>query len=57
VDTFSTILSVQLDAWLAKHPGADADELQSVLTSSRNLPSRSSREPDDVATRARERKS
>src|SRR6478672_6964398 len=32
VDTFSTILSVHLDAWLAKHPGADADELQSVLT-------------------------
>ncbi|HEY3044189.1 MAG TPA: malto-oligosyltrehalose synthase, partial [Vicinamibacterales bacterium] len=55
VDTFSTILSVHLDAWLADHAGADADELQSVLTSSRNLPPRSSREPDDMATRAREK--
>jgi len=54
-DTFSTILGVHLDAWLADHPGADADELQSILTSSRNLPSRSSREPADIATRAREK--
>ena len=54
-DTFSTILSVHLDVWLADHAGADADELQSILTSSRNLPSRSSREPDDMATRAREK--
>lgn len=55
VDTFSTILSVQLDVWLADHAGADADELLSILTASRNLPSRSSREPDDMATRAREK--
>ena len=55
-DTFSTIFGVHLDAWLAEHAGdADADELQSILTSSRNLPSRSSREPDDIATRAREK--
>jgi len=54
-DTFSTILGVHLDAWLADHAGADGDELQSILTSSRNLPSRSSREPGDIATRAREK--
>jgi (1->4)-alpha-D-glucan 1-alpha-D-glucosylmutase len=54
-DTFSTILSVHLDAWLADHAGADADELQSILTSSRNLPLRSSRDPDDIAARAREK--
>jgi (1->4)-alpha-D-glucan 1-alpha-D-glucosylmutase len=63
-DTFSTIFSVHLDAWLADHAAAvsdgqdaahHADELQSILTASRNLPSRSSREPEAVATRAREK--
>ena len=54
-DTFSFVLGVHLDAWLADHPGADADELQSILTSSRNLPLRGSRDPDDIATRAREK--
>ena len=57
-DTFSTILSVHLDAWLTDHSGAgheDADELQSILTSSRNLPSRRSRDPQETSTRAREK--
>jgi (1->4)-alpha-D-glucan 1-alpha-D-glucosylmutase len=54
-DTFSTILVVNLDTWLAEHAGHEADELQSILTASRNLPSRSSRELEDIATRAREK--
>ena len=58
-DTFSTILGVHLDAWLAdprrrrRHDAAD--ELQSILTASRNLPARSSRDPQDTSTRAREK--
>ena len=54
-DTFSTILAVHLDVWLGDHQGPDADELQSILTASRNLPSRSSRDPQEISTRAREK--
>ncbi|HVH28965.1 MAG TPA: malto-oligosyltrehalose synthase [Vicinamibacterales bacterium] len=55
-DTFSAIFGgAHLEAWLAAHPGADAEELQSILTASRNLPSRSSRDPEHIAVRAREK--
>jgi (1->4)-alpha-D-glucan 1-alpha-D-glucosylmutase len=57
-DTFSTIFSVHLDAWVAEQTDAhreESDELQSILTASRNLPSRSSRDPDDITTRLREK--
>lgn len=60
-DTFATIFSVYLDTWLADHGAGGAkasetvDELQSVLTASRNLPSRSSRDAEAIATRAREK--
>ena len=54
-DTYAAILTPGLERWLDDHPGADADELQSILTASRNLPSRSERDPDAIATRAREK--
>ena len=54
-DTYAAILQIGLDDWLEDHAGADADELQSILTSSRNLPARSEREPESIAVRAREK--
>jgi (1->4)-alpha-D-glucan 1-alpha-D-glucosylmutase len=54
-DTYAAILQIELDDWLAEHAGADADELQSILTSSRNLPARGEREPESIAVRAREK--
>jgi len=54
-DTYATILETDLDRWVSDHPGADADELQSILTASRNLPARSDRSADQITTRAREK--
>jgi (1->4)-alpha-D-glucan 1-alpha-D-glucosylmutase len=54
-DTYATILDADLDQWLHDHHGRDADELQSILTSARNLPARSERGPDEIAARAREK--
>jgi len=54
-DTYATILAPDLEAWIDDHAGADADELQSILTASRNLPSRSERDTESIATRAREK--
>jgi (1->4)-alpha-D-glucan 1-alpha-D-glucosylmutase len=54
-DTFGLILNGALDRWLADHPGTHADELQSILTATRNLPSRSDRDPEATAVRAREK--
>jgi (1->4)-alpha-D-glucan 1-alpha-D-glucosylmutase len=54
-DTFVLILRPAIDIWLTEHEGEDADELLSILTASEHLPSRSSRRPDDITTRAREK--
>jgi (1->4)-alpha-D-glucan 1-alpha-D-glucosylmutase len=54
-DTYSIIFDNALAPWLHDHPGDDADELLSVLTAADHLPARSSRDPVDVATRAREK--
>ena len=54
-DTYAEVLEVALDEWVDEHGGPDADELQSVLTASRNLPERSDREPSAIAVRAREK--
>src|SRR3954452_20332521 len=54
-DTYAMVLEADLEAWWAGHPGADADELLSIVTSSRNLPARSDRTPEALATRAREK--
>jgi len=54
-DTYGMILQPDFDGWLKAHGGTDADELLSILTSARNLPPRTSREPDNIAVRAREK--
>jgi (1->4)-alpha-D-glucan 1-alpha-D-glucosylmutase len=54
-DTYAWILRRTVKAWLNDHPGADAEELQSILTASRNLPSRSERDPEAIETRSREK--
>jgi (1->4)-alpha-D-glucan 1-alpha-D-glucosylmutase len=54
-DTLRLICEATLDAWVAAHAGSDADELLSVLNAAEHLPSRSSRDPDAIAVRAREK--
>jgi (1->4)-alpha-D-glucan 1-alpha-D-glucosylmutase len=54
-DTYAMILEVELEGWLEGHDGPDADELQSILTASRNLPARSERGAEQIAVRAREK--
>jgi (1->4)-alpha-D-glucan 1-alpha-D-glucosylmutase len=54
-DTYGTIFQPALAEWLSDHRGADAEELQSILTASRNLPSRSDRDPEAIETRSREK--
>jgi (1->4)-alpha-D-glucan 1-alpha-D-glucosylmutase len=55
-DTFADVLTVGLDAWLGDSvDAADADELQSIVTASRNLPPRSTRDSEQIAVRAREK--
>jgi (1->4)-alpha-D-glucan 1-alpha-D-glucosylmutase len=54
-DTYAWIVRRTVGTWLNEHPGADAEELQSILTASRNLPSRSERDPAAIETRAREK--
>jgi (1->4)-alpha-D-glucan 1-alpha-D-glucosylmutase len=54
-DTYPMILEPPLDAWLEDHRGGDADELLSILTAARNLPSRGDRTPEAIAVRAREK--
>ncbi|MCU1386332.1 MAG: Malto-oligosyltrehalose synthase [Acidobacteria bacterium] len=54
-DTYAAVLDAAIDPWIEGHAGADADELQSILTASRNLPARSDRDPAAIATRVREK--
>jgi (1->4)-alpha-D-glucan 1-alpha-D-glucosylmutase len=54
-DTCAAVLEGAIDRWLDDHSDADADELQSILTASRNLPTRSDRAPEAMAVRAREK--
>ena len=54
-DTYAAILEGAIDRWLDDHTDADADELQSILTATRNLPTRSDRAPEAMAVRAREK--
>src|SRR5262249_42883918 len=55
LDAYGMVFASELDAWSAAHPGPDADELLSILISSRNLPRRDDRTPDAIAVRAREK--
>ena len=43
------------DDWLADRAGRHGDELLSVLSAADHLPERTSRDPDDIAVRAREK--
>jgi (1->4)-alpha-D-glucan 1-alpha-D-glucosylmutase len=54
-DTFGAIFNGTMERWLEGHSGADADELQSILTAARNLPSRSDRDAEAITVRAREK--
>jgi (1->4)-alpha-D-glucan 1-alpha-D-glucosylmutase len=54
-DTYAAILDEPSQPWAHDHAGAEADELQSILTATRNLPARSDRHPAASATRAREK--
>jgi len=54
-DTYGSIVERDLDGWLKDHAGGDADELQSILTATRNLPPRSERTPEAIGVRAREK--
>ncbi|MGH3523083.1 MAG: hypothetical protein ACRDU4_09710, partial [Mycobacterium sp.] len=53
-DTFGAVLECGLEEWLERNAGPYADELLSILTAARNLPSRSDRGQDAMAVRARE---
>jgi (1->4)-alpha-D-glucan 1-alpha-D-glucosylmutase len=54
-DTYSRILAGALDRWVEDHAGDAADELEIILRAADNLPPRSTREPDQIALRAREK--
>jgi (1->4)-alpha-D-glucan 1-alpha-D-glucosylmutase len=54
-DTYSLVFKKELPAWLDDNSGQVADELLSVLTAADHLPPRSSREPEDITMRAREK--
>ena len=54
-DTYAAVFERTLEPWLAGHAGPDADELQSILTASRNLPERADRDAGAIAVRAREK--
>ena len=54
-DTYAWIFRRTVAAWLNEHPGPEAEELQSILTASRNLPSRSERDAEAIETRGREK--
>jgi (1->4)-alpha-D-glucan 1-alpha-D-glucosylmutase len=54
-DTYSVVMQHAVNGWSADHKGADADELLSVLSAADHLPPRTSRDPDAIAVRAREK--
>ena len=54
-DTFGTILEADVEGWAREHGREEVDELHSILTAARNLPSRSSRDREAIVVRAREK--
>jgi (1->4)-alpha-D-glucan 1-alpha-D-glucosylmutase len=54
-DTFETIVEQDIEEWAGRHAGDDVDELRSILTAARNLPSRSERDREAIVIRAREK--
>jgi (1->4)-alpha-D-glucan 1-alpha-D-glucosylmutase len=54
-ETMRMIFGSALDRWIEDHRGDDADELLSILSAAEHLPSRSSRDAESIAVRAREK--
>jgi (1->4)-alpha-D-glucan 1-alpha-D-glucosylmutase len=58
-DTYGPLLAGRLDDWVQTHCAElapeDVDELRSIITAAEHLPGRSSRDPEFIATRAREK--
>jgi (1->4)-alpha-D-glucan 1-alpha-D-glucosylmutase len=54
-DTYGQIFSGVLEPWVTDHPGDAADELEIILAAASNLPPRTTRDPDQIALRAREK--
>jgi (1->4)-alpha-D-glucan 1-alpha-D-glucosylmutase len=54
-ETMRLIFGAALDRWTEDHRGDDADELLSILSAAEHLPSRSSRDAESIAIRAREK--
>jgi (1->4)-alpha-D-glucan 1-alpha-D-glucosylmutase len=56
-DTIGRILSPALDEWIESNAAevADADELRLIITAAEHLPLRTSRDPQQIAARAREK--
>jgi (1->4)-alpha-D-glucan 1-alpha-D-glucosylmutase len=56
-DTIGRILSPGLDQWTASGAAdvADADELRLIITGAEHLPPRTTRDPEQIAARAREK--
>jgi (1->4)-alpha-D-glucan 1-alpha-D-glucosylmutase len=56
-DTIGRILSPELDAWTESGAAdvADADELRLIITAAEHLPPRTTRDPQQIAARAREK--
>ncbi len=54
-ETMRLIFGADLDHWSEDHRGDDGDELLSILSAAEHLPSRSSRDAESIAIRAREK--
>ena len=58
-DTYALILQAGFDNWLARHeadvPGEELDEFRSIITATEHLPPRVTRDPEQIAVRAREK--
>ena len=54
-DTYGQIFSGALEPWVTAHPGDAADELEIILAAAFNLPPRTTRAPDHIALRTREK--
>jgi len=54
-ETMRLIFEAALERWTEDHRGDDADELLSILSAAEHLPSRSSRDAESIAVRAREK--
>jgi (1->4)-alpha-D-glucan 1-alpha-D-glucosylmutase len=54
-DTFAEVLLPGLEEWMEDVDEGEVTELRSIITASTHLPPRSTRDPDQIAVRAREK--